>query len=126
MIGIVILFAVGVIWLLASDSITHKQSDRISNTEIVNEEETMTIETNTSNTEKIKEKALKINNKTSVIKYQHGIGVQPNQYKAFELYQEAANKGDLNAMVELADYYQQGIWIQKDTKKAKKLLQQAA
>lgn len=29
-------------------------------------------------------------------------------------------------MVELSDYYQQGIWIKKDAKKAKKLLQQAA
>ena len=29
-------------------------------------------------------------------------------------------------MVALADYYEQGIWVKKDSKKAIKLLQQAA
>ena len=59
-------------------------------------------------------------------KYRHGIELEADQYKAFELYEKLAKKGDLNAMIELSDYYEQGIWVKKDTKKAKKLLQKAA
>lgn len=59
-------------------------------------------------------------------KYEYGIGVNNDQYKALELYEKLANQGDLNAMVHMSDYYEQGIWVKKDSQKARKLLQQAA
>ncbi len=69
---------------------------------------------------------LDTNDKNIADKYRNGVGVVANQYKAFELYKKLANKGDLNAMVQLSDYYEQGIWTKKDTKKARQLLQQAS
>jgi len=66
------------------------------------------------------------NDKNLADKYRNGIGVEPDQYKAFELYKKLASKGDLHAMVELADYYEQGIWVKKDLDKAKSLLRKAA
>ncbi len=72
------------------------------------------------------EEILDTNDKNIADKYRDGVGVEANQYKAFELYKKLADKGDLNAMVQLSDYYEQGIWTKKDTKKAKQLLQQAS
>ena len=119
LLGIVILFTVGVILLLAFDNGASKPSKKISDSEIINEEES-------NSTENQKEKVLDVNDENRADKYRLGIDVQPDQYKALELYKEAANKGDLNAMVQLSDYYEQGIWTKKDTKKARQLLQQAA
>ncbi|WP_299527196.1 zinc ribbon domain-containing protein [uncultured Lutibacter sp.] len=96
----------------------------IINTENVNNEE---IETSSSTNEKnqiVVETA--VDDKNLADKYRNGVGVEPDQYKAFELYEKLANKGDLDAMVELADYYEQGIWLKKDSEKAIKLLKQAA
>ncbi|MFK5959434.1 MAG: zinc ribbon domain-containing protein [Lutibacter sp.] len=73
-----------------------------------------------------RDKVIDSKDKNSAEQYRYGIAVQPNQYKAFELYKKLADKGDLNAMVQLSDYYEQGIWTKKDIKKAKKLLIQAA
>ena len=67
-----------------------------------------------------------VDNKNLADKYRNGVGVEPDQYKAFELYEKLANKGNLDAMVELADYYEQGIWVKKDLNKAKNLLKKAA
>jgi len=66
------------------------------------------------------------NDKNLADKYRNGIDVEPDQFKAFELYEKLADKGDLNAMLELSDYYEQGIWVKKDSEKAMKLLKQAA
>lgn len=95
----------------------------IENNEIINSNET---KISTTKKEENKEILLDDNDVNSAEKYQNGIGIEPNQYKAFELYEKFAEKGDLNAMVELADYYEQGIWVKKDTKKAIALLKQAA
>ncbi len=59
-------------------------------------------------------------------KYHYGIGVKPDQYKAFELYKDAAKKGDVNAMVELSGFYEQGVWIKQSHSIAKQLLQKSA
>ena len=72
------------------------------------------------------ETPLEVNDENSADKYRLGIEVDPDQYKAFELYEKLADEGDLNAMVELADYYEQGIWVKKDTEKAMQLLKKAA
>jgi len=103
LLGLVILFALGIILLLAFDSVTSSGNNTTQ-----------------------KEIALDENDPHSADKYRNGIGITPDPYKAFELYKKAAEKGDNKALVELADYYQEGIWVKKDKKRAKKLLQQAA
>lgn len=90
------------------------------------QEEIVDYPNNVTETTTKRDKVIDSNDENSAEQYRYGIGIQPNQYKAFDLYKEAANKGDLDAMVELSDYYEQGIWVKKDTKKAKKLLQKAA
>jgi RNA polymerase subunit RPABC4/transcription elongation factor Spt4 len=71
-------------------------------------------------------KLIDVNDENRADKYKYGIDVNNDQYKAFEIYEKLADKGDPDAMVHLSDYYEQGIWVKKDIKKAKKLLQQAA
>ncbi len=53
-----------------------------------------------------------VDDKNLADKYRNGVGVEPDQYKAFELYEKLANNGDLDAMVELADYYEQEYGVQ--------------
>ncbi|WP_372649045.1 zinc-ribbon domain-containing protein [Draconibacterium sp.] len=66
------------------------------------------------------------NDNSSADKYRYGIDVDPDPYKAFDYYEKLVSKGDPNAMVRLADYYEQGIWVEKNTKKARELLKKAA
>ena len=66
------------------------------------------------------------NNTVTADQYHYGIGVEPDQYKAFELYKNAARKGDINAMIELSDFYEQGVWVKQSHSKAKQLLQKSA
>jgi hypothetical protein len=68
--------------------------------------------------------AQKIENRAD--RYRYGIGVAPNQYRAFILYKKLAKKGDADALVELAEYYNQGIFVPQDKYKAKRLLKKAA
>jgi len=75
---------------------------------------------------KNKKTILDANDPDAADKYRYGIGVDGDQYKAFELYEKLADKGDLNAMIQLSDYYEQGVWVKKDSKKAKQLLKKAA
>ncbi|WP_456379175.1 double zinc ribbon domain-containing protein [Lutibacter sp.] len=103
----------------ATEDTSISQEDVINTTTNIEKENTVENKIDTDN-------EIEINNKNSAEQYRFGIDVQPNQYKAFELYKKLADKGDLNAMVELSDYYEQGIWVKKDTKKAIKLLQKAA
>ncbi len=58
--------------------------------------------------------------------YRYGVGVDGNQFKAFGLYKKAVNQGDVNAMVELSEYYEQGIWVKRDHEKSIQLLKKAA
>lgn len=71
-------------------------------------------------------KVLDISDENSADKYRYGIDVTSDQYEAFERYKIFAENGDLNAMISLSEYYQQGIWVKKDSKKAKELLEKAA
>ncbi|WP_319500203.1 zinc-ribbon domain-containing protein [uncultured Draconibacterium sp.] len=66
------------------------------------------------------------NDNSSADKYRYGIDVDPDPYKALDYYEHLVSKGDPNAMVQLADYYEQGIWVEKNTKKATELLKRAA
>ncbi len=66
------------------------------------------------------------NNTITADQYHFGIRIKPDQYKAFKLYQSAAKKGDANAMLELSDFYEQGIWITRNHKKSITLLKKAA
>lgn len=66
------------------------------------------------------------NENSSADKYRYGIDVDPDPYKALDYYEHLVSKGDPNAMVQLADYYEQGIWVDKNTKKATELLKRAA
>jgi len=66
------------------------------------------------------------NNTITADQYRFGIGIKPDQYKAFKLYQSAAKKGDANAMLELSNFYEQGIWVTRDHKKSITLLKKAA
>jgi len=59
-------------------------------------------------------------------KYLYGIDVDPDPYKAFQLYEAMAGKGDVNAMVNLYEFYSEGIWVDRDIKKARALLEKAA
>lgn len=59
-------------------------------------------------------------------KYRYGIGIAANQPKAFTLYKKAADKGNLDAMVELSGFYQDGIWVQRNLKKSMHLLKKAS
>ena len=114
-----------ILYNLGDDVESNTTSDiDIINTENVNNEE---IETS-SNSKEENEIAARSNvdNKNLADKYRNGVDVEPDQYKAFELYEKLANKGDLDAMVELADYYEQGIWVKKDSEKARQLLKKAA
>ncbi len=123
LLGIVIIFSIWLILLLAfDDGASSSTENHINKVENLNQEESSTNGIIDNNQEEV----LDVNDENRADKYRYGIGVQSDQYKALEQYQKDANKGDVNAMVELSDYYQQGIWVQKDTKKAKKLLQQAA
>lgn len=71
-------------------------------------------------------KVLDLSDDNSADKYRYGIDVASDQYEAFERYKVFAENGDLNAMISLSEYYEQGIWVQKDRKKAKELLEKAA
>jgi ribosomal protein S27AE len=71
-------------------------------------------------------KVLDISDENSADKYRYGIDVTSDQYEAFERYKVFAENGDLNAMISLSEYYEQGIWVKKDRKKAKGLLEKAA
>ncbi|WP_347839412.1 zinc-ribbon domain-containing protein [uncultured Draconibacterium sp.] len=62
----------------------------------------------------------------SADKYHFGVNVDPDPYKALDYYQQLVAKGDANAMVKLAEYYEQGIWVKKDKQKASELLKKAA
>ncbi len=62
----------------------------------------------------------------SADKYHYGIDVEPDQLEAFKRYNTYAQQGDLNAMVKLSEYYEQGIWVEKNLQKARELLRQAA
>lgn len=105
------------------------ESTNTSDIDIINTENVNNEEIETSSISKEENEIVvrsDVDDKNLADKYRNGVGVEPNQYKAFELYEKLANKGDLDAMIELADYYEQGIWTKKDIKKAKQLLQQAA
>lgn len=104
-------------------TIVKEDATEIENKETVNSKETVI---STIKEDEYEEKLLDVNDVNTADKYRIGIGVEPDQYKAFEIYKKLAEKGDLIAMVELSNYYEQGIWVRKDMKKAKELLQQAA
>lgn len=70
--------------------------------------------------------ALSTKDISSADKYRYGIDVIPDQYEAIERYKVLAEKGDLNAMISLSEYYEQGIWVERDRRKAITLLEQAA
>ncbi|POG81377.1 kinase-like domain-containing protein, partial [Rhizophagus irregularis DAOM 181602=DAOM 197198] len=54
------------------------------------------------------------------------IKLNTNETKAFELYKEAAEKGDIMAIKDLGNCYQNGIGIEKDETKAFELYKEAA
>ncbi|GBB88654.1 hypothetical protein RclHR1_15210001 [Rhizophagus clarus] len=58
--------------------------------------------------------------------YNHGIGTEKNENKAFELYIEAAENGDIDALNALQYYYQRGIGTEENKNKVFKLYKEAA
>lgn len=58
--------------------------------------------------------------------YKQGKGVKQSDEKAFELYQQAAEKGNIDAKYELACCYKQGKGVERNDSKAFELFQQAA
>jgi len=63
---------------------------------------------------------------TKADQYLYGVDVDPDSYEAFDLYQRAADDGNPEAMVQMYDYYSQGLWVPKDLAKAKRYLRKAA
>ncbi|HKI89064.1 MAG TPA: tetratricopeptide repeat protein [Draconibacterium sp.] len=125
---IVLILVMVIIWIFPD-----KENDKLTDTsipgivDIKQEKGKNTSVTDKSPGEKKNKKTiLDANDPGAADKYRYGIGIDGDQYKAFELYEKLADKGDLNAMVELSDYYEQGIWVKKDTKKAMQLLKKAA
>ncbi|UZN99926.1 uncharacterized protein OCT59_001185 [Rhizophagus irregularis] len=58
--------------------------------------------------------------------YQHGIGIERNETRAFQLYKEAAENGHINSKYNLGRCYQHGIGIEKNEIKAFELFKEAA
>lgn len=58
-------------------------------------------------------------------KYHYGIGVKVNHAKSLTLYKRAKREGDTHALMALAAYYEEGVWVKRDLTKAKSLLQEA-
>lgn len=119
----ILIIGIVIIWNLPDDYFDESNGNTTNSIEIENK--TNSDETSINSNKIENKKTLDINDDSAADKYRNGIDVEPDQYKAFELYEKLAKKGDLNAMVALADYYEQGIWVKKDSKKAIKLLQQA-
>lgn len=53
-----------------------------------------------------------------VIVMKNGVGIEKNEYKVFEFYQESANMGHANGIFNIDLYYRRGIGVSKDEKKA--------
>jgi TPR repeat protein len=58
--------------------------------------------------------------------YQTGYNGQVDPLQSIELLQQAAKTGDANAMLQLANEYESGLWIKPDKNKADTLRKQAA
>ncbi|CAB5388323.1 unnamed protein product [Rhizophagus irregularis] len=58
--------------------------------------------------------------------YQRGIGTEKNEKKAFELYKEAAKRGNITTINDLAYCYEYGIGTEKDKIRAFELYKEAA
>ncbi|RIA82657.1 hypothetical protein C1645_835015, partial [Glomus cerebriforme] len=59
-------------------------------------------------------------------RYQHGIGTEKNETKAFKFYKQAAEKGHIDSMNDLGYCYQHGIGTEKNEIKAFELYKEAA
>ncbi|PKC14983.1 hypothetical protein RhiirA5_494932 [Rhizophagus irregularis] len=57
--------------------------------------------------------------------YQHGIGTEKNEIKAFELYKEAYEKNHISSMYMLGDCYKYGIGTENDETRAFELYKEA-
>lgn len=68
---------------------------------------------------------LKAMTELGVIYFTSSYGSEPNYAKAFQLFNEAANKGHGRTFGELASLYCHGIYVEKDRKKEVELLEKA-